>query len=278
MEHIPRNPFIFSGPVPPTHFVGREREVRMIFDQIASPARGSVGISGDRRIGKTSLLQYVCDPTIIESWGLSLDEYIFVYLDCQSIGSFTPSRFWQRILALLQRQARDIALTSLVDTIEDILKKDSIGDTDFEIVLNEIHKAGRVLALLLDEFEWVIESDIGDERATRVFLSSLRALTSSDPGVFSLTVATRQELSKLCRPIKFVGSPFYNNFIVRRLRPFAKEEINQLIDTYLKDSDITFTNRDREFIYEVSGGHPYWAQNACYELFEQYLEETRGKS
>jgi len=276
MEHISGNPFIYGGPVPPSYFIGREDEVRLTFDQVASPARGSVAISGDRRIGKTSLLQYVCDPTIIENWGLSLEEYLFVYLDCPTIGRFTPSRFWQRILTLLLRQVRETSPTSLVETIEDVLEGETITNTDFEIILDEIYKTGRVLALLLDEFEWVIDPE--DERTTRVFLSGLRALTARRPRMLSLIVATREELTILCRLIKFSTSPFYNNFVFKRLRPFTKEEVNQLIDTYLKDSDIAFTNRDKEFVYEVSGGHPYWAQHACYELFERYLEEGREKS
>lgn len=122
-EHILRNPFIYGSPVLPSFFVGREREVRTIFDQIASPARGSVAISGDHGIGKTSLLQYVCDPVIIENWGLSRDEYFFVYLDCTTTGSFTPSRFWQLILTLLLQQVRDASLASLEETIEHALEK-----------------------------------------------------------------------------------------------------------------------------------------------------------
>lgn len=156
------------------------------------------------------------------------------------------------------------------------LKKETIGSIDLMIALDEIHKTGRVLTLLLDEFEWVIDPE--NEHTTRVFLSGLRALITRPPRVLSLVVATREELRTLCHLIKFTTSPFYNILISRPLRPFEKEEVKQLIDTYLKGSDITFTNRDREFVYEVSGGHPYWAQNACYELFERYLEETREKS
>jgi len=63
------NPFICGGPVPPSHFIGREREVQIVFDQITSHALGSIAICGDRRIGKTSLLQYVCHPDILQEWG-----------------------------------------------------------------------------------------------------------------------------------------------------------------------------------------------------------------
>jgi tRNA A-37 threonylcarbamoyl transferase component Bud32 len=266
MEFMQRNPFICGGPVPASHFVGREREVRTIFDQIASPARGSVAISGDRRIGKTSLLQYVCDPSVIESWGLSRDEYLFVYLDCPTIGSFTPSRFWQRILTLLLRQAREISLTSSVETIESVLKKETISSTDFEMGLDEIHKTGRVLALLLDEFEWVI--DPGDERTTRVFLSGLRTLTTRQPRVLSLVVATREKLSKLCEPIEFTTSPFYNNFLFRSLKAFTEKEINQLFKKTLEGIGVEFGPEEHDCIRTLGGTHPYLIQLAGALIFD----------
>jgi len=265
-ESIQRNPFICGGPVPPTYFVGREREVRTIFGQIASPARGSVAISGDRRMGKTSLLQYVCDPIVIENWGLSPDEYFFVYLDCPTIGSFTPSRFWQRILTLLSRQAREASLTPLVKTIEEALEKETIGAPEVESVLDAIHRTGRALALLLDEFEWAIDPE--DEHTTRVFLSEFRALTTRRPRVLSLVVATREELKKLCQPIRFTTSPFYNNFLFRSLTPFIEKEINQLLDQTLEGTGIEFGPEERKLIQELGGTHPYLVQLAGALVFD----------
>ena len=221
-------------------------------------------------MGKTSLLQYVCDPVIIENWGLSPDEYFFVYLDCPTIGSFTPSRFWQRILTLLLRQARDTSLASLAETIEEALKKETLGSTDFEIVLDEIHKTGRVLALLLDEFEWVINID--DERSTRIFLGKLRALINRQPKVFSLITATRHELTELCRPLKFSGSPFYNNFIFQRLRPFTEADINQLIDKALEQTGMEFGPEERNYTRVLGGTHPYLIQQAGSLIFDAKIQ------
>jgi serine/threonine protein kinase len=264
MERTQRNPFICGGPVPQTYFTGREREVRMIFDRIASPARGCVAISGGPRMGKTSLLQYICNPNVIQSWGLSLDEYFFVYFDCPSIGSFTPSRFWQRILTLLSRPARENSLTSLVEAIESALAKETIDASDFEPVLDEIWRAGRVLVLLLDEFEWCI--DPRDEHTTRAMLSGLRALINRRPRVLSLVVVTRSDLREVCRPIKFLGSPFYNNFSFRRLTPL--KEINQLFEKTLEGTGIEFGPEEYECIRELGGTHPYLIQLAGALIFD----------
>jgi len=259
------NPFICGGPVPPSHFIGRERELQIVFDQITSHALGSIAICGDRRIGKTSLLQYVCHPDVLQEWGLSQDKYLFLFLDSQSISEFRPSRFWQRLLTLLLRERKGNLPPEI---IEGILAKEEIGHTDFEIILDEISRRGQVLVLLLDEFEWVIRTDDDNEPITRDFLSALRALMNRTPKALVLIVATCRELHELCRPIKFIGSPFDNEFTFRRLRPFTRREIDQLLDNALKGTGIEFTLEERDFVCSLAGTHPLLIQLAGSTLLE----------
>lgn len=259
------NPFICGGPVPPSHFIGREREVQIVFDQITSYALGSIAICGDRRIGKTSLLQYVCHPDVLQEWGLSSDRYLFLFLDSQSISEFTPSRFWRRLLTLLLREGKGNLPPEM---IEGILAREEIGHTDFEIVLDEISRRGQVLVLLLDEFEWVIRTDDDNEPITRDFLSALRALMNRTPKALVLIVATCRELHELCRPIKFIGSPFDNEFIFRRLRPFTRREVDQLLDNALKGTGIEFTPEERDYLCSLAGTHPLLIQLAGSTLLE----------
>lgn len=268
------NPFICGGPVPPSHFIGREREVQIVFDQITNQALGSIAICGDRRIGKTSLLQYVGHPGVLQEWGLPQDKYLFLFLDSQSVSEFTPSRFWQRLLTLLLRERKEDLLPEM---IEGILAREEIGHTDFEMVLDEISRRGQVLVLLLDEFEWVIRTDEGNEPITRDFLSGLRALMNRTPKALVLVVATCRELHELCRPIKFIGSPFDNEFTLRRLRPFTRREIDQLLDNALGETGIEFTAAERDYICSLAGGHPFLIQLAGSTLLEfrmQSLETT----
>jgi tRNA A-37 threonylcarbamoyl transferase component Bud32 len=264
------NPFICGGPVPPSHFIGREREVQIVFDQITSHALGSIAICGDRRIGKTSLLQYVSHPEVLQEWGLPQDKYLFLFLDSQSISEFTPSRFWQRLLTLLLRERKgDLS----PEMIEGILAREEIGHTDFEIVLDEISHRGQVLVLLLDEFEWVIRTDEDNEPITRDFLSALRALMNRTPKALALVIATCRDLHELCRPIKFIGSPFHNEFTFRRLRPFTRREIDQLLDNALDGTGLEFTSEERDYICSLAGPHPLLVQLAGSTLLEFRMQD-----
>ena len=85
------NPFIYNVPVPPDSFIGRQPEIERVLGQIAHPARSSSAVSGDPRIGKTSLLHYLRVPEVHEQWGLSSTWCHFLYLDCQSVLPFSEA-------------------------------------------------------------------------------------------------------------------------------------------------------------------------------------------
>ena len=57
------NPFTYGNPISdPERFVGRRREVEQIFMRLRNPEFESSSIVGERRSGKTSLLNYVSHP------------------------------------------------------------------------------------------------------------------------------------------------------------------------------------------------------------------------
>jgi AAA+ ATPase superfamily predicted ATPase len=260
------SPFICGGPVLPEYFTGREYELNKIFDQLTGYGYGSVAISGERRIGKTSLLKYIGDPDKAHESGLMKDKPILIYLDCQSISRFTPTRFWQRVLKLMLRNVEESTITSA----KALLEKEEISSTDFEAVLDEIENQGKMLVLLLDEFEWVIRIDPKSEAVTCDFLSGLRALINSTPKALSLVLTTRKPLDDLCRPIQFMGSPFYNNFIFVRLKPFTNAEVDELLQNALKDTGTSFTPNECEYIRQIAGRHPLLVQIVGSLIFESH--------
>jgi len=69
-----------------------------------------------------------------------------------------------------------------------------------------------------------------------------------------------------------MGSPLPNALVPVHLGPFSPTEAYELIDEYLKGTTIAFTDEDKDFAYELSKGHPYWLQRACFEMFNRYLE------
>jgi hypothetical protein len=260
-----RNPFIVGRPVPPERFIGREREVEAILDRLAGPAPDSTAVSGEALIGKTSLLHYISSPEIAEKWGLSPEKCTFIFVDSQTIVPFSPKGFWHYVLkSLAAREVHDPGY------IDGLLKGDDIEGFELGELFDRIARDGKLVVLLLDEFEHVVEHvNLEDPQ----FLYLLRALINRPAYGLALVLASRKPLHVLCQNMRPVGSPFPTSFTLLSLGPFSEGEANQLIDLYTQDTGVTFSDRDREFAYEISKGHPYWLQETCFKLFQRHVEK-----
>lgn len=263
------NPFVFGGPVDVGRFIGREHEVNRLFQQVTSRARGSVAIIGERRIGKTSLLHYVSAPDVIRRWNLDQESSIFLFIDCGAIAPLTITRFWQHILARLRRQLAQVRRESpLLAGIDALLGAAEIRIADIEFLIEDLHAEDLILVLMLDEFEWVVRSDPASEGVTRELLGGLRALINHSSRALSLIVATRRPLHELCNDVRFMGSPFYNNFMYLHLRPFSRQEADSLLEQMLKDTGVEFSPADKALIDELAGTHPLLLQAAASCVFD----------
>lgn len=272
----PINPFVYGSPVRPENFIGRDNEIRRIFDQLNSHALGSVAISGERRIGKTSLLHYVSDRDVIKRWELKEEQSIFIFQDCGAISPFTIINFWQTIATKVSNMLeRKKAHSNVVRAVKKLSSKAEIRTLDIEILLDDLYAAGLILVLILDEFEWCVRADPQNEPTTRDFLTGLRALINCVPRVFSLIVSTRQPLTEVCKDIRFMGSPFYNNFVFVYLRPFNQQEAEVLFKQILKNTRVTFNQSEKKLIYGLAGTHPLLLQIAAALVFDY---KVRGAS
>jgi AAA+ ATPase superfamily predicted ATPase len=264
-----RNPFIVSSPVPPERFIRREREVKDILDRLANPAHGSTAVSGEAQVGKTSLLHYISSPEVARKWGLSLEKCTFIFVDSQTIVPFSPMEFWHYVLkSLVARKAHDPKY------IEGLLQEDDVGAFELGELFDHIARDDKLVVLLLDEFEHIVGHVNPDAPQ---FLYRLRALINRPAHGLALVLASRKPLEGLCRNIHFEGSPFYTSFTSLSLGPFSLKEANKLIDVYTQGTGVIFSDRDREFAYEISKGHPYWLQKTCFKLFQRHVEKMRQR-
>jgi len=86
----------------------------------------------------------------------------------------------------------------------------------------------------------------------------LRSL-STRTGGFSLVVASRLNVAAMNergRGLLDIGSPFFNNFIELRLRPFNDQTVNALLDR----AGDKLPEEDRLFIRRVAGRNPFLLQ------------------
>jgi len=246
------NPFTFGNPIRnPARFIGRTEDIRQITNRLLSSARESTSIVGERRIGKTSLLKYLTNPEIAESFGLKKEEFCLVYIDFQGLNDITPQRFWQRVLRLM---ARTMENNEKREIFKSLSKQDYIDLFDLEDLFDEIGSDGLHVVLLLDEFEYVTQNPNFDSD----FFGGLRSLAIHYN--LSLVPATRRELVELCHSEEIKGSPFFNIFATVVLKPFTEEETDTLITDYGETAGISFSNKERRFLKASGGGYPFFMQ------------------
>jgi len=247
------NPFVYNAPVAADRFIGRTNEVDQILSQLANQARVSCAVSGDPRVGKTSLLHYVRQEPVREAWGLSSSWCHVIYLDCHSIIPFSEDDFWHYILRELEQQLKDDE--QLSGRVKWMLLPEQVSPDIYDLnsLFDEIARAGRLVVLLLDEFEGIVENL---DPASPRLLYHLRALLNRPERGLTLILASRPPLKQLCADLRFAGSPFDNSFSAIALAPFSEAEVDQLLATYQAD----FSDEERAYLIQAAGRHPYLVQ------------------
>ena len=80
------NPFIYGNPLSdPQRFIGRRSEVEQIYSRLRNPEFESSSLVGERRMGKTSILNIISRSEVVQTNGLDPARYSFVYMDLQML-------------------------------------------------------------------------------------------------------------------------------------------------------------------------------------------------
>lgn len=254
------NPFTFGNPISdPARFYGRSEAIRQITNRLLSSAHESTSIVGERRIGKTSLLKYISHTEVTGSLGLFPDKFCLIYIDFQGLTDITPHRFWQRVLSKIKRS---ICSDKLVRIISDLESRQSFDLFDLEDLFEAIASEGLTTVLLLDEFEYITQNPkFGPD-----FFGGLRALAIHHN--LPLVTATRRDLIDLCHSEELRGSPFFNIFANVVLRPMPKSEVSHMVEAYLATTGLEFLDEEKNLVYDLAGGYPFFVQVAGYYLIE----------
>lgn len=262
------SPFICGGPVPPTHFIGREEQVDAVMGQLTGPGRGGSAVCGERRVGKTSLLHYLMSSQGAEEWGIPTDLWNFVLLDCQQIGKpCTDVRFWHQVFKTIVNAdlPGELGVRAAALAQSKTIEEASLGR-----FFDDMADQNRFVILLLDEFEFVTEQV---DRKNPDVLYQLRQLFNRRKRGLALVTASREPVDVLCRDIDFKGSPFYNNLLSVRVRPFEDYEIEALLALAIPP----FSETEAAYIVRIGGRHPLLLQLAADVLYRHRARLRAGR-
>ncbi len=259
------NPYVAGAPLRPhsATFVGRQSDMNFIHDALASrESNMALVLTGERRMGKTSLLQQLL---------VQIDAaYVPVYLDCQAL-AIEPG-----LGHLLFDLAEAIAV-ALEMTIPAATAFAERPSAFFErTFLPQVQQTlgQRRLLLLFDEFE-ELEARVDRERLEPELFPYLRHLIqhsglATNANLMVLFAGTHQ-LHEL-NPDYW--SAFFNVAHHRRLTFLQPEEarllILQPVAPHLHYDDLALDQ-----MFRLTGGHPYFLQLLCHVVVNEANREER---
>ncbi len=266
------NPFVYGRPVRPARFLDRETGLRTIFNRLRNEE--STAIVGEPHIGKSSLLLKLADEATQQYYlGDDAQKIVTCSMDMQPISSdYTPDDFWDEVLEPLRELSDDAAIAQRVEQVV----QSGYERRSLVRLFNYLGQQGRLLVLLLDEFEHLL---VHPNFQTAAFFALLRSLATRTGGL-SLVPASRLSVAKmnergldqLSRP--GVGSPFFNNFVEVKLRLFDDQTVALLLDR----AGDALTDDDRRFIRRVAGRHPFLCQAMAAALVETTGEDRQARA
>jgi len=256
---MPRNPYLNRVAIKdPEQFFGRTREVSKIFSRIGASRPQSISVVGERRIGKSSLLNFINDRQVRQRFLDQPERYAFAFIDLQQKRRLTLIEFFKELFSLLAKETGDKSLARLKPSFDSL-----------RTVLEHFRRDERKLVVLFDEFDAITTNQAFDLE----FFSFLRSIANNYDVAY--VTSSARDLQELCHTQLIADSPFFNIFTNVFLRAFTRKEALELIGRPSAGAGLPLENYGRR-ITEIAGYFPYFLQIACSAYYD-HLQENEGK-
>jgi hypothetical protein len=227
---------------------GRAQLLDEMLKALPTPNGNSFGITGARRMGKTTVLRAIERDLLdgSEIWSESGTSLVIVYLDGLALprpltAGFIWGEIWAKVSQALLPEAslfrQEIAFSDFVD---------------FARCLYEKHPKVPKIVVIFDEIEHIIATDWATS-----FFANWRALLSNYPGLsgcFSAVFSGALEMAGLQHD---VGSPLMDVLEWRSLRSLSTLDCSRLMREPLK---LEISPACVARVFEETGGHPMIVQ------------------
>ncbi len=249
--HRRGNPYLNRVMIPhPDLFYGRQAVVRRIMGRISAARPQSISIVGERRIGKSSLLNFLNFPRTRLEMLENPETYLFCFIDFQQYRVLES----EQIIALI--------LNRLKQEYAGILSFDVTPDHEgMRIFCEQLAAAGSRLIFCFDEFETITKN----ERIGPDFYSCFRSLANNYPVAF--ITASGKNLKDMCVSHEIADSPFFNIFAQLHLSLFKEKEARALIAGPSAEHGLPL-DAVADSILGMGGRYPFFLQMACAAWFE----------
>ncbi len=270
------NPFIYNEPVRSEDFIGRREIIKRVLNEtVLRKTQASVWLTGEKGMGKTSLLKY------LHAYGESFDKKINLY---GMEGDFNVAFIYVNL------EFSSDFFSSLNRSLENYFDREFTKNViDYHTFLDSLRhlffEEKYYIVFLLDEFDvffrkktWSAHNP-GDAEYFMTEINKLLQGISVFPGepkafgcVFASQLTFKELLENLS--ISLDGSGIIVEPMEMSL--FSKAETAQLAERYLKDNPIGFSKEDAELCFKLTQGYPLFTQRMYSVIYEQKVSGAAG--
>lgn len=270
------NPFDYARPVSPSHFAGRKGVIAKIYDGVLSKEAKDCLVLGSPKIGKSSLVGYLCDKESLmdhcQSRSLKPEGVTIFVMEKQDYGN--PYEFWRRFVTKLvsaTRQADIGKFGLLVNARRKLWSKETPPDSaDMKQVGEVLKRIGITVVIIFDDFDELAKKKDFDAGFFDALLN-LREYSEGTVRFVAFADTDPSEIFRTRRDLGQVRSDFLDRFDSIDLVPFSPEEVRELVVR----GQPTLTPEDAATIVKKTGGHPFLVQAFCFHAFNG---KTQDKS
>jgi hypothetical protein len=278
-QEAEENPFVFGKPVRISDFYNRDEIIRLLLEKaVDGKMQKDVWITGERQVGKTSLLRFI--QSKYENINKKVKLYVtdeqldaaFIYLNVQD--TKTREDFYQNLRQSL-KNVFDFKIESLDDAFSNFI------DALKYLYLQQKY----YIVFLVDEFDAFIQNMAANKpQDAPIFISELNKLLEQGVHalngklkIFSCIFAANRTIEDILNEahIDARGSGLMVDEI--ELPWFNKEQVDGLANQYLKNYSIQFSNRETDFCFKMTWGYPYFVQQLYHIMFRQKLIDSNPK-
>jgi len=253
----PCNPYITGNPVGQGDaFIGRTDILKTVLNTLHNPNENGMILYGQRRIGKTSVLQRLANNLSKRT------DFIPIYFDLQDKAALSLD-------SLLKFLADHIVQYSGILPFE---KWTHDTQSDFQkmfipYVLRHLPQKTS-LVLLFDEFD-ILDSPTHDQ-AVSVFFPYFRNLMQLDIRLkFIFVIGRRPE------DLSTVYLSLFKGVKSIHVSLLSHKETESLIRLSEQNNSLKWSIASIEKVVQLTGGHPYLTQQLCQVVWDEKIEKRR---
>jgi GTPase SAR1 family protein len=270
------NPFVYNAPVRRIDFCNREEIIKRIFKEtVKGRSQGNVWITGERKVGKTSLLRYIQSKYEKYDEKIQLyqeNEYFnaaFIYLNTQD--NRTHDDFYRNLRQSL-KDFFDFKIDDLNDPFGSFIhaSKYLFFEQKYYIIF------------LVDEFDAFVNKLARKDREAAVsFLDELNKLTlgvsdkTNKKKMLGCIYAANRTMEELLKENDIQSNGSGLEVESFELDWFTKEQVNDLAQQYLKDQPIRFSPGEIDLGFKITHGYPYFVQKLFSIMYDQKKPDAK---